>query len=301
MRFVEKALRVLPTVRLYHLPEKSRLIGAAGLSSARSVRQTRLYQIFPSIPQNFRFFHIPGVWERHRGGGALLPFVLRVVAGAWVDHRSGQTRMPPQERRHEEVFGLGDSFTRPGAPIRRRHAAGATRRGLMRFLVLWGAVVVCSEGVAGAGMRSGASRDAFPSGAWERHRFNGGAVAVCFEGDCRSMCWPVDRPATHAAAGAAARGVRGGLGDSFAFGLGAVAGACVDHRSGQTRMPPQERRHEGLGGLGDSFTRYGAPIRRRHAAGATRPRPAAGQARMKALGFSHTLNRKCITSPSRTM
>ena len=81
--------------------------------------------------------------------GALLPFVLRVVAGACVgrgsgqptaaaggaaargvrgdwgillrldweplrertlDHGSGQTRMPPQERRHEEVFGLGDSF-----------------------------------------------------------------------------------------------------------------------------------------------------------------------------------------------
>ena len=43
-------------------------------------------------------------------------------------------------------------------------------------------------------------------GAWERHRFNGGAVAVCFEGCCGGMCWPVDRPATHAAAGAAARG-----------------------------------------------------------------------------------------------
>ena len=49
-------------------------------------------------------------------------------------------------------------------------------------------------------------------GAWERHRFNGGAVAVCFEGCCGSMCWPVDRPATHAAAGAAARGVRGDWG-----------------------------------------------------------------------------------------
>ena len=33
-------------------------------------------------------------------------------------------------------------------------------------------------------------------------------------------------------------------GDSFEVGLGAVAGTCVDHRSGQTRMPPQERRHE---------------------------------------------------------
>ena len=49
-------------------------------------------------------------------------------------------------------------------------------------------------------------------GAWERHRFNGGAVAVCFEGCCGSMCWPRERPATHAAAGAAARGVRGDWG-----------------------------------------------------------------------------------------
>ena len=47
----------------------------------------------------------------------------------------------------------------------------------------------------------------------------------------------------------------GGIGGfSFAVGLGAVAGACVDHRSGQTRMPPQERRHEEVFGLGDSFT-----------------------------------------------
>ena len=42
-------------------------------------------------------------------------------------------------------------------------------------------------------------------GAWERHR-GWGAVAVYPEGGCGSMCWPVDRPATHAAAGAAARG-----------------------------------------------------------------------------------------------
>ena len=44
----------------------------------------------------------------------------------------------------------GDSFTRPGAPIRRRRAAGATRRVLMRFLFFWfcgGAVAVCFEGL----------------------------------------------------------------------------------------------------------------------------------------------------------
>ena len=64
---------------------------------------------------------------------------------------------------------MGDSFTRPGV----------TRRVLCAF---------CFFG------------------------FVGGAVAVCFEGCCGGMCWPRERPATHAAAGAAARGVRGDWG-----------------------------------------------------------------------------------------
>ena len=103
-------------------------------------------------------------------------------------------------------------------------AAGAAARGgfwfggffhtLMRdgtriafcFCGLWEVLCVSLRAVAGAGMRSRALRDAFPSGAWERHRFNGGAVAVCFEGCCGSMGWPRERPATHAVAGAAARG-----------------------------------------------------------------------------------------------
>ena len=85
MRFVEKALRVLLTVRLYHLPEKSRLIGAAGLSSARSVRQTRLYQIFPSIPKNS-----PGAPVGRQGGG-----VIR-CAGRPREWSCGS--VPPQER-----------------------------------------------------------------------------------------------------------------------------------------------------------------------------------------------------------
>ena len=33
--------------------------------------------------------------------GALLPFVLKVVAGACVGRRTGQPRMPPRERQHE--------------------------------------------------------------------------------------------------------------------------------------------------------------------------------------------------------
>ena len=106
-------------------------------------------------------------------GGALLPFVLRAVAGACVGRWTGQPRMPPRERLHEG------------------------------FLVLWG-----------------------------------GAVAVCSEGGCRSMCWPVDRPATHAAAGAAARGVLiflvwGVLSHAREWSFGAV--------------PSQERWHEGVG------------------------------------------------------
>ena len=111
----------------------------------------------------------------------------------------------------------------------------------------------------------------------------GDSFAVYSDDYCGSMCWPVDRPATHAAAGAAARGgfVWGILlrldweplrepaldhgsgqtrmppqerrheevfvwGDSFAVGLGAVAGACVGRWTGQPRMPPRERQHEGF-------------------------------------------------------
>ena len=67
---------------------------------------------------------------------------------------------------------------------------------------------------------------------------------------CGGMCWPRERPATHAAAGAAARGVLVfGLGDSFTrselgndtglmgallpFVLRVVAGACVGRWTGQ--------------------------------------------------------------------
>ena len=39
--------------------------------------------------------------------GALLLFVLRVVAGACVGRWTGQPRMPPRERQHEGFWGLG--------------------------------------------------------------------------------------------------------------------------------------------------------------------------------------------------
>ena len=55
---------------------------------------------------------------------ALLLFVLRAVAGACVGRRTGQPRMPPQERLHEGLGGLGDCSTCPGVVIRRRAVSG---------------------------------------------------------------------------------------------------------------------------------------------------------------------------------
>ena len=157
---------------------------------------------------------IGGLFHRLRSGstrgfdflfwGALLLFVLRVVAGACVGRWTGQPRMPPQERLHEGLGGLGDCFTRSGAAA--------------RGVLVWR---LRGNGGRVGGRDSGVARTPVAD-----------AVAVCFEGCYGSMCWPVDRPATHAAAGAAARGVRG-IGGLFHM-LG----------SGQTRMPPQDRRHE---------------------------------------------------------
>ena len=52
--------------------------------------------------------------RRHEGGGLFGGILLRLdwepLRGRGLDHGSGQTRMPPQERRHEDVFDLGDSF-----------------------------------------------------------------------------------------------------------------------------------------------------------------------------------------------
>ena len=59
-------------------------------------------------------------------------------------------------------------------------SCGSTRG--FDFLFCGGALLpFVLRAIAGAGMRSGASRDAFPSGAWERHRFNGGAVGFVLE------------------------------------------------------------------------------------------------------------------------
>ena len=157
--------------------------------------------------------------------------------------------------------GAGDSgyFPRGIVPGRRRRRAensGMTTGGLLGLF--WGLLREggCVDHGSGHSApcrlrRDGTRRFWFGGffhtlGAWERHRFNGGAVAVCFEGCCGGMCWPADRPATHAAAGAAARGAL-----IFCF--------------------------------GDCFTRSGVV---RHACRhrVTAPRPAAGQARGLELG-----------------
>ena len=99
-------------------------------------------------------FHTRGAWERHRGGGALLLFVLRAVAGAHVlaggpashvcRRRSGCTRELGfcGCTRFFCFFGGGGGLNRcagqaAGAVIRRRHAAGAMRRGLKRLFLIF--------------------------------------------------------------------------------------------------------------------------------------------------------------------
>ena len=115
--------------------------------------------------------------------------------GGGFFHRlgSGQPRMPPRERLHEgfDFFGLGNSFTPTGATRPRPAAGQASINALFVFAVLWGALLPF-------------------------------VLRAC----CGGMCWPRERPATHAAAGAAARGALiFCFGDSFTR-SGVVRHAC---------------------------------------------------------------------------
>ena len=177
-----------------------------------------------------------GAWERHRFNGGAVAVCFEGCCGSMCWPRERPATHAAAGAAARGVRGVGGFF----------HALGAWER---HMTMVWALLPFVLKAIAGAGVRSGASRDAFPSGAWERHRFNGGAVAVCFEGCCGSMCWPRERPATHAAAGAAARGVRGIGGFFHALGawerhmtmvwvllpfvLKAIAGAGV--RSGASR------------------------------------------------------------------
>ena len=134
--------------------------------------------------------------------GALLPFVLRVVAGACVGRGSGQPRMPPRERQHEGLGGLGDSFA------------------------------VGLGAVAGACVDHGSGQARMPP--QERRHEEVFGLGDSF---------------THPELG----NDIGLMGALLPFVLRVVAGACVGRGSGQPRMPPRERQHEGLGGMGGLF------------------------------------------------
>ena len=86
---------------------------------------------------------------------------------------------------------------------------------------------------------------------------------------CGGMCWPRERPATHAAAGAAARGVGGECWGRCWVSLRVVVGA------GGVPARWRGRFWNDHGGVLGGFNPLrgagaGAPMRRRHAAGATR-------------------------------
>ena len=203
-----------------------------------------------------------GVGAEHEGG-------LIRCAGRPREWSCGA--VPPQERWHEG--GLVFVFFLEVAPVSGGVGAGARggfnplrgattgvvmrRRATSGEMARGGGVFVFSLEVApvsggvGAGARGGLIRCAGRPREWScgavppQERWHEGGWFLFFLWRllrCRRgiLSHPRERPATHAAAGAAARGVLVfGLGDYFAVGLGAVAGAWVDHRSGQTRMPPQ--------------------------------------------------------------
>ena len=172
--------------------------------------------------------------------------------------------MPPQERRHEgflvlwggvvAVWTEGDCEGEGLTTGVVRHACRLRRDGTRRFLV-WGILLRLDwEPLREHVLAAGAASHACRRGSGSTRGFNfllraWGFFCGWTGSRCGGMCWPVDRPATHAAAGAAARGV-------LFFSLvclvpvvrAYVAGACVGRRTGQPRMPPRERLHEGLGG-----------------------------------------------------
>ena len=150
--------------------------------------------------------------------GALLLFVLRVVARACVGRWTGQPTAAAGGAAARGVRGIGGFFcgwtgSRCGSGRLTtgvvRHACRLRRDGTRRFLV-WGIL----------------------SHAQERQH-EGGVVW----GDYFAVLWRTLSP----------------------FVLRVVAGACVGRGSGQPRMPPRERLHEGFDffGLGNSFTPTG--------------------------------------------
>ena len=165
----------------------------------------------------FCFFRVAPVSE---GSGSTRGFCWPGDAREWScgssaasgeDGTRGLVPPPPQERQHE------------GVVLAARRLRGSTRG--FGFL-FWGRTLLLFvlRVVAGACVGRGTGQPRMPprerqqEGDWGISSGStrglvffvlADAVAVCFEGCCGSMCWPQERPATHAAAGAAARGIRG--------------------------------------------------------------------------------------------
>ena len=176
-----------------------------------------------------------GSTQTTQRGGALLPFVLKVVARACVGRGSGQPRMPPRERQHE---GLGGDW----GILSHARSLGTTqttqRGGALLPFVL--------RVVAGAcvGRRSGQPRMPPQERQHEGFWFLGWGI----------LSRARERPATHAAAGAAARGVRGIGGFFYTSGSGGTGGVihCRRAAAGATRRGFL-RRFVCRGGFSDEF------------------------------------------------
>ena len=210
---------------------------------------------------------------------------------------SGQTRMPPQERRHEEVFVWGIFLRLDWEPLREHVLAGgpashACRRGSGSTRGFWfcggallpfvlraccgsrnakrsfagripkrslgttqrgrGAVAVWTEGgCGGEGLTTGVVRHACRLRRDGTRRFLFGGFFCGWTGSrCGSMCWPVDRPATHAAAGAAARGFFVFVGGALLpFVLRACCGSKNAKRSFAGRIPKRSLGTTQTGGI----------------------------------------------------
>ena len=123
--------------------------------------------------------------------------------------------MPPRERQHEGLGGLGDSFAVGLGPLREHVLTTGVVRHACRHRVT-------ARGVFGLGdcfTRSELGNDIGLMGA---------LLPFVLRACCGSMCWPVDRPAN-----------RSRRWSGSTRGYGGIGGFFHALRSGQTRMPPQ--------------------------------------------------------------
>ena len=129
-----------------------------------------------------------------------------------------------RERWHEGVRVEGFNPLRgatTGVVMRRRATTGVDGTRGVGFCFFFGGCSSVERGILLRLFEGGCGRGGLDHGSGQTRMppqsdgtrgfwFCGGALLLfVLRACCGSMCWPVDRPATHAAAGAAARGVRG--------------------------------------------------------------------------------------------